>query len=90
MSLIKSQKRAKKKNLLSRNQRAVKRLQSSQVSLWNLISVEKSEAPKDLGPEPKKPASNYILFNTEYVAKVKAEDSELSHADAFKAAGAKW
>ena len=49
-----------------------------------------SIASKDLGPEPKRPSSSYMFFNTSFVKKAREADPELKNADAFKLAGQKW
>lgn len=45
---------------------------------------------KDLGPEPKRPSSSYMFFNTSFVKKAREQDPELKNSDAFKLAGQKW
>ena len=45
---------------------------------------------KDLGPEPKRPSSSYMFFNTIFVKKAREQDPELKNSDAFKLAGQKW
>ena len=54
------------------------------------MPVDKSAAPKDKGPSPKKATTAYVFFNTSYVQKVRQENPDLKTADAFKQAGAKW
>lgn len=48
------------------------------------------EPAQSLGPEPKKPTTSYIYFNTEFVANLRAKEPDLKQGDLFKMAGAKW